>query len=289
MLRALGLDIRSLGVLIAARAAYFTAPSLIVGVVLAQLGSVVALTYVYDFIGAERNFSMDSTAMTMALLVGIIMPIVGSYVPTRRALQSSLSDSLDVYKQAAAQVSVVATRLESLGVSSAQVAVGAGLVFFGFVVYLLIPYAFVIRDFDLMFTALNALIIVVVLGLVTLSTVAQGALEAALVHCMMAPTPDRRFISLVLKNLAAHRPRNQKTAVMFTIAITFVVFVGSIFFLQGASLVSNVRVAFGADIVVCVTRPCCLPPGITLTMPQVRALAEQRREPAEPLRLAQRD
>ena len=111
----------------------------------------------------------------------------------------------------------------------------------------------------------------------------------ALVHCMMAPTPDRRFISLVLKNLAAHRPRNQKTAVMFTIAITFVVFVGSIFFLQGASLVSNVRVAFGAVIVVCVTRPCCLPPGITLTMPQVRALAEQRREPAEPLRLAQRD
>jgi hypothetical protein len=38
---------------------------------------------------------------------------------------------------------------------------------------------------------------------------------------------------------------------MFTIAVTFVVFVGSIFFLQGASIESNIRVAFGADIVVC--------------------------------------
>ena len=66
----------------------------------------------------------------------------------------------------------------------------------------------------------------------------------------MQPTLYRRFISLVLNNLAAHRPRNQKTGIMFTVAITFVVFVGSIFFLQGASLVSNVRVAFGADIVV---------------------------------------
>jgi hypothetical protein len=250
MLRALGLDVRSLGLLIAARAAYFTVPSLVLGIALAQLASLVALSYLYDFIGAERNFAMNSFAVSLALTVGIAMPIIGSYVPTRRALQTSLSDSLDVYKQAAVAVSVVATRLESLGVSSAQLAVGMGLVFIGFVVYLLIPYAFVVRDFDLMFTALNSLIIIVVMGLVTLSTVAQGFLEKVLVHGAMACTPDKRFISLVLKNLASHRPRNQKTVVMFTVAITFVVFVGSIFFLQGASIESNLRVAFGADIVV---------------------------------------
>ena len=250
MLRALGLDVRSLGVLIAARATYFTLPSLLVGITLAQLCSLVALSYLYDFIGYDKNFAMDSFAVSLALTVGIAMPIIGSYVPTRGALQTSLSDSLDVYKQAAATVSVVATRLENLGVSGTQLAVGIGLVFIGFVVYLLIPYAFVVRDFDLMFTALNSLIIIVVMGLVTLSTVAQGFLEKVLVTVMMACTPDRRFISLVLKNLASHRTRNQKTVVMFTVAITFVVFVGSIFFLQGASIESNLRVAFGADIVV---------------------------------------
>lgn len=251
MLRALGLDVRSLGVLIAARAAYFTAPSLLLGIIVAQIASVVALAYLYDFIGAERNFSMDSFAVSLALAVGVAMPVIGSYVPTKAALQNSLSDSLDVYKQASATVSVVATRLENLGVSGSQLAVGLGLVFIGLVVYLVIPLAFVIRDFDLMFTCLNSLIIVVVMGLVTLSTAAQGSLEKAVVYCMMALTPDRRFISLVLKNLAAHRNRNQKTVLMFTIAVTFVVFVGSIFFLQGASIESNIRVAFGADIVVC--------------------------------------
>jgi hypothetical protein len=250
MLRALGLDVPSLGVLIAARTAYFTLPSLVVGVMLAQLASYAILAFLYDYIAADRNFSMDSVAVLLALSVGIIMPLLGSYIPTRGALQTSLSVSLDVYRQAAAAVSVVATRLESLGVSATQLAVGSGLVFIGFVVYLLIPYAFVIRDFDLMFTALNALIIVVVLGLVTLSTVAQGPLEAAFVYTAMFCTRDRRFISLVLKNLAAHRPRNQKTVLMFTVAITFVVFVGSIFFLQGASIESNLRVAFGSDILV---------------------------------------
>jgi hypothetical protein len=262
MLRALGLDVRSLGLLIALRAAYFTLPSLLVGVALAQLGSFAGLSYLYDFIGAERNFTMDSFALWLALVVGITMPIIGSYVPTMSALQASLSSSLDVYKQSSATVSVVATRLENLGVSGSQLAVGAGLVFIGFLVYLLIPYAFVIRDFDLMFTALNALIIVVVMGLVTLSTVAQSFLEKLLVRCMLALTPDKRFISLVLKNLAAHRSRNQKTVLMFTIALTFVVFVGSIFFLQGASIESNLRVAFGADIVVCAAalRNTSLPP-----------------------------
>jgi asparagine N-glycosylation enzyme membrane subunit Stt3 len=103
------------------------------------------------------------------------------------------SDSLDVCKQASATVSVVATRLENLGVSGSQLAVGLGLVFIALVVYLVIPLAFVIRDCDL-----NSLIIVVVMGLVTLSTAAQGLLEKALVYCMMALTPDMRFISLVL-------------------------------------------------------------------------------------------
>ena len=262
MLRALGLDVRSLGVLIASRAAYFTLPSLLVGLALAQLGSFAGLSYLYDFIGAERNFAMNSFALWLALVVGITMPIIGSYVPTMSALQASLSSSLDVYKQSSATVSVVATRLENLGVSGSQLAVGAGLVFIGFLVYLLIPYAFVIRDFDLMFTALNALIIVVVMGLVTLSTVAQSFLEKLLVRCMLTLTPDKRFISLVLKNLAAHRSRNQKTVLMFTIALTFVVFVGSIFFLQGASIESNLRVAIGADIVVCAAalRNTSLPP-----------------------------
>jgi hypothetical protein len=293
MLRALGLDVRSLGVLIAARAAYFTAPSLLLGIIVAQMGSFVALAYLYDFIGAERNFSMDSSAVSLALLVGIAMPVIGSYVPTKAALQNSLSDSLDVYKQASATVSVVATRLENLGVSGSQLAVGLGLVFIGLVVYLVIPLAFVIRDFDLMFTCLNSLIIVVVMGLVTLSTAAQGSLEKALVYCMMALTPDRRFISLVLKNLAAHRNRNQKTVLMFTIAITFVVFVGSIFFLQGASIESNIRVAFGADIVVCAAlhpapRAC---EWNQLTPLQVRAVAEQRVQRSEPAqsRLFERD
>jgi hypothetical protein len=250
MLRALGLDVRSLGILIASRAAYFTLPSLLLGLALAQLASFVGLAYLYDFIGAERDFTMNGFAAWLAIVLGITMPMIGSYVPTMSALRTSLSDSLDVYKQSSAAVSVVATRLENLGVSGSQLAVGSGLVFIGFLVYLLIPYAFVIRDFDLMFTALNALIIVVVTGLVTLSTVAQSLLEKLLVYAAMALTPDKRFISLVLKNLAAHRSRNQKTVLMFTVAITFVVFVGSIFFLQGASIESNLRVAFGADIVV---------------------------------------
>ena len=80
---------------------------------------------------------------------------------------------------------------------------------------------------------------------------------------------------------------------MFTIAVTFVVFVGSIFFLQGASIESNIRVAFGADIVVCAAlhpapRACELK---QLTPLQVRAVAEQRVQRSEPAqsRLFERD
>ncbi len=55
---------------------------------------------------------------------------------------------------------------------------------------------------------------------------------------------------LVRKNLAGHQSRNRKTAQMFTICLAFIIFTGSMFSLQTKSIIDNVKVFVGADIIV---------------------------------------
>ena len=52
-----------------------------------------------------------------------------------------------------------------------------------------------------------------------------------------------------MKNLYAHRPRNQKTAAMFTLCVGFVIFAATMFVLQANSIPQNLEWNAGSDIV----------------------------------------
>ena len=60
---------------------------------------------------------------------------------------------------------------------------------------------------------------------------------------------DRILAHIVIKNLHAHRPRNQKTAIMFTLCVGFVIFAGTMFVLQAESIPENLAWLAGADVV----------------------------------------
>uniref|UniRef100_A0A0G4HS92 ABC3 transporter permease C-terminal domain-containing protein n=1 Tax=Chromera velia CCMP2878 TaxID=1169474 RepID=A0A0G4HS92_9ALVE len=93
------------------------------------------------------------------------------------------------------------------------------------------------------------------LGLVLLAQVAQPFLQQALLWVLMPwKTPDSNLRPLVGKSLEGHRERNRKTALMFTIALAFLIFAGAMFVLQGNALVANVKLFMGADVVVTASR-----------------------------------
>ena len=51
-------------------------------------------------------------------------------------------------------------------------------------------------------------------------------------------------------NMAAHEKRNTKTAIMFAICLSFLIFAGSSFKLIGNLLVSQLETLFGSDFAV---------------------------------------
>lgn len=63
---------------------------------------------------------------------------------------------------------------------------------------------------------------------------------------MILCVPSHRPLkTLVTKNLLTHKDRNTKTAMMFVIAMSFLIFSGCIFELMGTLILSQVEITMG--------------------------------------------
>jgi hypothetical protein len=121
--------------------------------------------------------------------------------------------------------------MEDLGLSPSQTTTAFGLVFAGGLIYYVIPMSFIFRDFDLLLSSLNAILMGTVIGLVILSVLIQPTLERIVVRCLVWGN-DVKLLPVVLKNMAAHRDKSRKTALMFTSSLAFLIFAGAMFSLQ---------------------------------------------------------
>jgi len=155
-----------------------------------------------------------------AALVGIIMPLVADIEPIYRALSKSLRDALDLAHHTFSEVSIRMVRLEKLGLEPWQTSTALMLIVIGFVVYYVIPYSFTFGDFPLFFSILNFILLGMLLGLCITLFPLESRLEHLILWCVLWGK-DRRMMPLIRKNMAGHRKRTGKTAVMFTICMSF--------------------------------------------------------------------
>ncbi len=156
-----------------------------------------------------------------------------------------------------------------MGFSTWQIVLSLLLIVAGFLVYYMIPYAFTFSDYALFLGILNVILLAMVIGLCLIASTVQVArasllgagfgigspqalppqpmLEQGLLW-LLVWGPDARMLPLMWKNMAAHRSRNQKTALMFTLSLGFIIFSGASFSLQAATIGSTIESFVGADL-----------------------------------------
>lgn len=78
-----------------------------------------------------------------------------------------------------------------------------------------------------------------VIGMTLLSTLLQPYVEEAIAFVMLRVVflRDKILHHLLVKNLRAHRARNIKTAAMFAVAMSFLIFCGASFKLLGDMII----------------------------------------------------
>ena len=249
MLRALGMRKSNLLQILLTKAFLFSVLGVGTGLFVAFLVSIPITDLITGFADVSPDYRMSATAAIVATVVGIVMPLAANTVPIMRALSKTLRDSLDVYHHVVSEVTVTVVRLADLGLDLWQTAISLLLVSIGFITFYLIPLSFLNSNIPMFLGLLMAILLSMLLGLALLAQIIQPFLERGILWVLMRPFHSN-LNALVSKSLSAHRPRNAKTAQMFTIALAFIVFAGVMFALQGTSLADNMKILIGAPIVV---------------------------------------
>jgi hypothetical protein len=137
------------------------------------------------------------------------------------------------------EITVKIKRLEEVGLSVNQLIVAVMLVFMGVLTYYVAPMSFLYGNYSLFFFILNFVLILMIIGMALVSILLLPYIEILLVKLfLLIGRKDKNLYKVVAKNLEGHSSRNTKTAIMFTVALSFLIFAGSTFELIGHLITS---------------------------------------------------
>ena len=249
MLRALGFKSSSLIVLLLTQGLIYAFPAMAFGFLFSFLVSGMVSFILFDYASETTTYALHYTAIIIGFLLGILMPIISNIFPIFRALAKTLRDSLDLYHRVMNVMAVRIMKLEKLGISVSQFINSLTLIIIGITTYYFAPMAFVRQDVALFLAIMNIVLIFLILGFTIFINLFQRHFENLLLFLFLWGA-DRKLKPLIHKNMKAHDKRNAKTALMFTICISFLIFSGTGFNLQTNVIENTLKLTLGADLTV---------------------------------------
>ena len=250
MLRALGLQTESLVQLLCIQGVFYSIPGIIIGLIVAQILSL-PITYAMSFYSSVHlPYHLNFGTLLLCFTLGLVIPILSNIFPIKRALSNTLRDSLDVYHHSSQEVNVKIEKLQSVfGLSLDQMVISILMIVIGFIIYYVIPLTFIFLNISLFLTILNGILIAMLLGFTIVTTIFQPILERQILKLLLWGN-DRLLNSLIQKSLSGHRGRNKKTALMYSICLSFIIFSGAMFTLQSSIINDNIKLGVGSDLLV---------------------------------------
>jgi len=234
-LRMQGMNRKQLTVLILYQSLAYAIPSYVPGLIVAQILGFFLSDAFISLTGVEVTPWLNGSAVGLAALFGVGMPVLASVAPITAALGRQLGEALDERQSQGKAVVIDIERSETAGLSPAPLIAGGMLSFFGVAIYYLLPYALISWHLSLLLYLFVGFLIGMLLGLALLSLNLQHFMETFFTHFLLFwDNPGMR--ALVSKNLVAHRIRNRKTTMLYAVSLSFIVFVSVSWSLEEKSI-----------------------------------------------------
>ncbi len=230
MLRALGFRNKNLIGLITMQSFSFSIPGLIGGLVVAYFLNVIARGIIFSYAENTTTYALSTGAIILGVCLGLILPLISNILPIQRALSKNLRESLDMYHRSVNELTVSIKRLEEMGFSLNQMIIAIMLVLLGGITYYVGPLSWIYGNYSLFFFVINLILIMMIMGLAFISILLLPYIQVMFLKIFLCfRRSDRNLERVVKKNFESHEGRNTKTAMMFTVALSFLIFAGSTF------------------------------------------------------------
>ena len=251
MFRALGLQKAHLIILMLAQALTYSLTGIYLAFLFSFILNIFIRSFLFDFASLEGSYLIPTGAVILGLGLGFNMPILANVLPLLKTLSKRLRDSLDLYRRGVDEVVVEIVRLEKMGVGVSSTMNGILLIVMGILAYYFAPSAFLFRNIQLFLYIMNIILFFLLFGLTVLANLLQKPLEKLFIKLLLLLIfKDKPLEKIILKNMSGHTQRNSKTALMFCITLSFLIFAGTGLKLQSNSINATLKSQIGADMTV---------------------------------------
>ena len=217
ILRLVGNTKKSIIIIIFLECIYFSIPAFI----LALIASHFILDKINEIIkqelNSDLNISLTWTSFIMAFLLNFLGPIISSIFPIRNILKKNIATSLNTIlnKTQGMKIEVISLQQKEL----------ASLIMFGFInfiygasIYYFLPLSLLSMNFGMIGAIFLWILFGILLGFALLSRNIENIFQKYLTYTLLFFTKSY-YKLLILKNLAAHKLKNKKTSLMFSLSV----------------------------------------------------------------------
>ena len=164
----------------------------------------------------------DWYSSTMALIIGIFIPLLSSIIPIKRALSANLNDALNVQRSKNSGLVISFVNNERKNVIP-HVIFGTLAVLFGTSIYFFLPLSLLKQNIGMILSIFFMILFGMILGLTLLAANLQGILEVVFLHLFFF-WEKKAMRNLLRKNLGAHKPRNYLTSIIYSLTLGCIIF-----------------------------------------------------------------
>ena len=170
-----------------------------------------------SLINSNLNLTYTSNSFFLAFCINFLSPITASILPIRSILRKNIANSLNtmINKTSGMKIEIISLEKKEL---HNFITLGLMTFLYGASIYYFLPLSLISINFSMLGAIFLWILFGILLGFVILSINIENLLQKIITNIIFFFS--KNYIkSLIIKNLTAHRVKNRKTSLMYSLSI----------------------------------------------------------------------
>ena len=217
ILRLVGNSKKNVILLIIFQCICFSLPAFIVAFAFSFLMLHIINGVIQEELNTNLNIGITVDSFFLAFFLNFLAPIIASIFPIRNILKKNIATSLNtmINKTQGVKIEVISLQKKEL---TSLIIFGLITFIYGASIYYFLPLSLVSMNFGLIGAIFLWILFGILLGFVLLSQNVEHLFQKILTYILFFFTKSYTKL-LILKNLAAHRLKNKKSSLMFSLSV----------------------------------------------------------------------
>ena len=195
----------------------FSVPGFILAFILHfQILKIINLS-IKNYLHSNLDLGFTQNGFVISFIINFLGPIIAAIFPIRGILKKNIATSLNTMINKTSGMKIEIISLEKSELNN-LIIFGVITFFYGASIYYFLPLSIISLNFGMLGMIFLFILIGIILGFVILSANIENLIQKFLTNILLFFSTSYTKI-LIMKNLTAHRTKNRKTSIMYSLSI----------------------------------------------------------------------